>query len=44
MRAQHQAQMTVHVRKLNRGMNNQQSTSKATKAGPAAEFQKNSRN
>jgi hypothetical protein len=26
-RAQHQTQMTVHVRKLNRGMNNNQSTS-----------------
>jgi hypothetical protein len=35
MRAQHQTTMTVHVRKLNRGMNNnQQSTSKTTKAGP----------
>ena len=46
MRAQHQAQMTVRVRKLNRGMNNQQSINKAsktTKAGPGAEFQKNSK-
>jgi hypothetical protein len=34
MRAQHQTTMTVHVRKLNRGMNNNQSTSKTTKAGP----------
>jgi hypothetical protein len=37
MRAQHQTQMTVRVRKLNRGMK-QQSTinqaSKTTKAGP----------
>jgi hypothetical protein len=37
MRAQHQTTMTVHVRKLNRGMkqstiNNQ--SSKTTKAGP----------
>jgi hypothetical protein len=32
MRAQHQTKMTVHVRKLNRGM--KQSTSKTTKAGP----------
>jgi hypothetical protein len=41
MRAQHQTQMTVHVRKLNRGMNNNQQSinqsikaSKTTKAGP----------
>jgi hypothetical protein len=36
MRAQHQTTMTVHVRKLNRGMNNNQSInqSKTTKAGP----------
>jgi hypothetical protein len=37
MRAQHQTQMTVHVRKLNRGMKQQQSinqSSKTTKAGP----------
>ncbi len=37
MRAQHQTQMTVHVRKLNRGMNNNQSACKqssTTKAGP----------
>jgi hypothetical protein len=37
MRAQHQTTMTVHVRKLNRGMsNNNQSikASKTTKAGP----------
>ena len=35
MRAQHQTQMTVRVRKLNRGMNNNQSikASKTTKAG-----------
>ncbi len=32
MRAQHQTQMTVHVRKLNRGM--KQQSSKTTKAGP----------
>ncbi len=42
MRAQHQTQMTVRVRKLNRGM--KQTTisieSKTTKAGPRAEFQK----
>jgi hypothetical protein len=42
MRAQHQAQMTVHVRKLNRGINNQQA--KQQKPVPGAEFQKNSRN
>ncbi len=43
MCAQHQTQMTVHVRKLNRGTNNNQQsikTSKTTKAGPRAEFQK----
>jgi hypothetical protein len=35
MRAQHQTTMTVHVRKLNRGMNNQSiNQSKTTKAGP----------
>jgi hypothetical protein len=33
MCAQHQTTLTVHVRKLNRGMNNNQS-SKTTKAGP----------
>jgi hypothetical protein len=32
MRAQHQTQMTVRVRKLNRGM--KQQASKTTKAGP----------
>jgi hypothetical protein len=48
MRAQHQTTMTVHVRKLNRGMNNnQQSTinnqskqAKQQKPVPGAEFQK----
>ena len=40
MRAQHQAQMTVRVRKSNRGM---KQASKTTKAGPGAEFQKNSK-
>jgi len=42
MRAQHQTTMTVHVRKLNRGMNNQQSTKQAKqqKPVPGAEFQK----
>jgi hypothetical protein len=45
MRAQHQTQMAVHVRKLNRGMNNQASkTTKAVnqqqqKCPPGAEFQ-----
>jgi hypothetical protein len=36
MRAQHQTTMTVRVRKLNRGMNNQSinKASKTTKAGP----------
>ena len=35
MRAQHQTQMTVHVRKLNRGMKqSNQQASKTTKAGP----------
>ena len=38
MRAQHQTQMTVRVRKLNRGMKQQQQqsikASKTTKAGP----------
>jgi hypothetical protein len=41
MRAQHQTQMTVHVRKLNRGM--KQSTikqAKQQKPVPGAEFQK----
>jgi len=44
MRAQHQTTMTVHVRKLNRGMSNQQSTinkqAKQQKPVPGAEFQK----
>ncbi len=42
MRAQHQTTMTVHVRKLNRGMKNQQSTKQAKqqKPVPGAEFQK----
>ena len=31
MRAQHQTQMTVHVRKLNRGMNNQPSINQQAK-------------
>ncbi len=37
MRAQYPTRMTVHVRKLNRGMKqsiNQSTTSKTTKAGP----------
>jgi hypothetical protein len=35
MREQHQTTMTVYVRKLNRGMNNQSiKASKTTKAGP----------
>ena len=37
MRAQHQTTMTVHVRKLNRGMNKQ---AKQQKPVPGAEFQK----
>ncbi len=41
MRAQHQTQMTVHVRKSNHGMKQQSiKASKTTKAGPGAEFQK----
>ncbi len=32
MRAQHQTQMTVHVRKLTRGMNNNQSINQSIKA------------
>jgi len=41
MRAQHQTTMTVRVRKLNRGMNNQQSKqAKQQKPVPGAEFQK----
>ena len=42
MRAQHQTQMTVHVRKLNRGMNNNQQSKQAKqqKPVPGAEFQK----
>ncbi len=34
MRAQRQTQMTVHVRKLNRGMNNQQSIKQAKQQKP----------
>jgi hypothetical protein len=34
MRAQHQTTMTVHVRKLNRGMNNQQSIKQAKQQKP----------
>ena len=42
MRAQHQTRMTFHVRKLNRGMNNNQQSIKAKqqKPVPGAEFQK----
>jgi hypothetical protein len=46
MRAQHQTQMTVHVRKLNRGMNNQSINNQSIKQAkqqkpvPGAEFQK----
>jgi hypothetical protein len=43
MRAQHQTTMTVHVRKLNRGMNNQSTVNqqaKQQKPVPGAEFQK----
>jgi hypothetical protein len=34
MRAQRQTQMAVHVRKLNRGMNNQQSIKQAKQQKP----------
>ncbi len=41
MRAQHQTQMTVRVRKSNRGMKQQQSKqAKQQKPVPGAEFQK----
>ena len=44
MRAQHQTTMTVHVRKLNRGMKqstiNQSIKAKQQKPVPGAEFQK----
>jgi len=42
MRAQLQTTMTVHVRKLNRGMNNNQQSKQAKqqKPVPGAEFQK----
>jgi hypothetical protein len=34
MRAQHQTTMTVHVRKLNRGMNNNQQSKQAKQQKP----------
>jgi hypothetical protein len=45
MRAQHQTTMTVYVRKLNRGMNNQSTINQSKQAKqqkpvPGAEFQK----
>jgi len=47
MRAQHQAQMTVHVRKSNRGMNNNQSINnqqaKQQKPVPRGGISKNSK-
>ena len=40
MRAQHQTTMTVHVRRLNRGMKQSTKQAKQQKPVPGAEFQK----